>query len=125
MQLKVIPGRLSILRFDADTFVPKILLEEKIFSVVRTEDELSIVCMESLDLGIEAQNVDSGWSCIKVLGPLDLSMTGVAAAITTPLAEAKINIFAISTYDTDYILVKEDRLAEAQKVLEKEGFFLV
>ena len=125
LNLAIIPGRFSILRFDRDKSIPQKLLEEEIFVVVRTDEELSIVCLENVDLGMDAQHRDDGWSCIKVLGPLDLSMTGVAASITKPLAEAQVNIFAISTFDTDYILVKADKLSIAQKALSKAGFTFV
>ena len=101
------------------------LLEQEMFAVVRMDEELSIVCHENFDIGIEAQHRDEGWSCIKVLGPLDLSMTGVAASLTKPLAEAQVNIFAISTFDTDYILVKGERLSIAQEALSRAGFMFV
>ncbi len=69
----------------------------------------------------EAVRCDRGWRCLKVAGPLDLSMTGVLAALASPLAEAEINIFAVSTFDTDYLLVKDGRLSVAVRTLIRAG----
>ena len=92
-------------------------------SITRTSDELSIVCAErDVPLGVK---VDRGWRALKIEGPLDLSLTGVLASIAVPLAEAKINIFAISTFDTDYVLVKADRVAEAIGVLRNAGHYVI
>ena len=64
---------------------------------------------------------DRDWRCLKVEGPLDLSLIGILASLTTPLARAEVGIFVMSTYDTDYVLVKEKRLEEAVLVLSQEG----
>ena len=88
-------------------------------SVTRTADELSIVCPQS-NVPPETQ-CDRDWRCLEVEGPLDLSLIGILALLTAPLAHAGISIFAVSTYDTDYVLVKEERLDEAVLVLSQEG----
>jgi hypothetical protein len=75
------------------------------FSVTRTRDELSIVCSE--ENVPEGVLCDRGWHCLQVKGPLDFEMTGILASLAVPLAEADVSIFAISTYDTDYLLVRE------------------
>ena len=64
---------------------------------------------------------EKGWRCLKVLGPLDLGLTGILASLAAPLAEAGVPIFAISTYDTDYILVKEENLEKARQGLQASG----
>ena len=88
-------------------------------SITRTRDELSIVCNErNVPSGVK---VDRGWRVLKVEGPLDLSLTGILASIAVPLAEAKINLFAISTFDTDYVLVKAEKLDRAIEVLRRRG----
>lgn len=92
-------------------------------SITRTRDELSIVCNErDVPSGVKA---DRGWRALKIEGPLDLALTGVLASIAVPLAEAQINLFAISTFDTDYVLVKADRVAEAIGVLRNAGHYLI
>lgn len=81
------------------------------FSLTRTRDELSIVCCEeNVPEGVDC---DRGWHCLQVKGPLDFALTGILASLAVPLAEADISIFAISTYDTDYFLVKELDMAIA------------
>jgi hypothetical protein len=62
---------------------------------------------------------------LKVAGPLDFALTGILSALTTPLAEAGVSIFAISTFDTDYLLVKEAKLEQAKEVLVKQGFIFI
>jgi hypothetical protein len=89
-------------------------------SITQTIDELSIVCREAnVPSDVKA---DRGWRALKVAGPLDLALTGVLASLVNPLAEAQINIFAISTFDTDYLLVKGYNLAGACDVLRGAGF---
>lgn len=97
--------------------IPSWATESSFHFIARTPDELSVVCPESTIPGSVAR--DSGWRCLKVRGPLDLSLTGVLASLVGPLAEAGISVFAISTYDTDYLLVKE--LARAVALLRANG----
>ena len=118
LTLSVLPEPLAICRLDREAGVPSWAVGDFV-SITRTNDELSIVCDEcNVPLGVKA---DRGWRALKVDGPLDLALTGVLASIATPLAEAKINLFAISTFDTDYVLVKADRVAEAIGVLRNAG----
>lgn len=88
-------------------------------SITRTGEELSIVC----EAGVPPANLkhETGWRAFKIDGPLDFGLTGILASVLDPLAKAGVSIFAISTYNTDYILVKEDRVAEAIQALERAG----
>jgi hypothetical protein len=90
------------------------------FSLTRTDEELSIVCPE--DLVPREVKKEGGWRVLKVEGPLDFSLTGVLASLTAPLASEGISVFALSTYDTDYLLVKEGKLEKAIQALREEGF---
>lgn len=90
--------------------------EARFFSVMRTPDETSVVCSED-DVPPSVARVDKGWQALKVDGPLPLTMTGVTAKLTTPLAAAGIPVFALSTYDTDYLLVKAEHLEHAVVLL--------
>ena len=90
-------------------------------SITRTEEELSIVCDERL-VPFEFVAVERGFRMLMVVGPLDFSLTGVMASIAGPLAEAGVSLFAISTYDTDYVLVREERLGEAVEALRGAGW---
>ena len=103
--------------------MPEWLGKSGFYSVTHTEDELSLVCPQiQVPEGIRKEG---GWRCLKVEGPLDFSLTGVLASLTAPLAIAEISVFAISTFDTDYLLVKEDRLEEAIDALTRSGFEVV
>ncbi|WP_407673185.1 ACT domain-containing protein [Paenibacillus alkalitolerans] len=66
-------------------------------------------------------DIETAWKCLKIEGPLDFSLTGILASLTISLAEAGISIFAISTYDTDYILIKDNKMDRAIRVLADEG----
>jgi hypothetical protein len=112
--LRLLPGRFEICRLPADAAVPAAF-----FSVTRTADELSVVCAE----GLAPQDApcERGWCMLRVAGPLDFSLTGVLAAIAGPLAAAGVSLFAVSTFDTDYVLVKEENVAKAVGALTAAG----
>ena len=101
LKLSILDGEYAIHRFPPEGDIPA--LNGSFLSITRTEDELSIVC--DADIPLKSEKSESGWTCIKVLGPLDFGLTGILAKIASVLAEVEISIFAISTYDTDYILV--------------------
>ena len=119
LKLSLLPETLAICRLDPEVSLPPWVKAGRFVSITRTSDELSIVCAEANVP--EAVKADRGWRCFKVEGPLDLSLTGVLASLANPLAEARINIFALSTFDTDYLLVKEDKVARAAEVLTRSG----
>ena len=111
-----LPGRFAICRLDAQAVTPGWALGCGGFvSITRSERELSIVAAEAL---VPAEvKAERGWAAMRVVGQLDFSMVGVLATVTTALAKAKISCFAISTYDTDYILVKQQEADRAAKAL--------
>ena len=113
LALKILEGRFTVCRLEADAAVPTNLLQAHpgFLSITRTADELSIVCPE--ELVPAGAKVQSGWRAFKVEGPLDFSLTGVMATLATPLATAKISLFAVATFDTDYLLVQEADLEPA------------
>jgi hypothetical protein len=120
LTLSLLPDTLAICRLTPVAPIPDWALTGGFLSVTRTADELSVVCPQSnVPPGIQC---DRDWRCLKVEGPLDLSLIGILASLTAPLARAEIGIFALSTYDTDYVLVKEKRLEEAVLVLSREGY---
>jgi uncharacterized protein len=93
--------------------------EAPLVAVVRTAAELSIVCPDgAVPDGVRAER---GWRALVVDGPLDMVMTGVLAALALPLADAGVPILAIATYDTDYVLVRVERLADAVGALRAAG----
>ena len=113
------PGRWVVCRLAPQAAIPEWATASDFFSITRTTDELSIVCREA---GVpEGVPCERGWAGLKVEGPLDFSLTGVLASLAQPLAEAGISIFALSTYDTDYVLMKEDDLERTRRVLALAG----
>lgn len=111
--LNLLEVRLVICRLNADVVIPVDMLrsENEFLSITRTADELSIVCPE--ELAPASAKVQAGWRAFKVAGPLDFSLTGVMATLATPLATAKISLFAVATFDTDYLLVPQADLEGA------------
>jgi hypothetical protein len=119
LKLAIVPGEFAIHRFAPDAALPEAVLFSGIFSITRTEEELSIVCGEHIPLG--SPRCEGGWSCIKVIGPLGFSLTGILAHLAGLLAENGISLFALSTFDTDYLLVKTDQLTAAVDALKAGG----
>lgn len=119
LSLKILDHTLTIHRFPAASTVPPEVFAGRFYSICRTEAEMSIVCDSAIFLNSDRS--EAGWGLVQVAGQLDFSLTGVLSAITAPLAAAEIPIFAVSTFDTDYILVKKDILKRAQDVLEEAG----
>jgi hypothetical protein len=120
LELELLDGTFTIHRLSPSAKIPEEVFGESFFSIVKTEEELSIICRNSLTLNSE--HCHQRWSCIKVAGPLDLNATGILAKLSKVLAKAQISIFAISTYDTDYILVKSDKETVAVAALNDAGF---
>src|ERR1700738_1746053 len=117
--LTVLPGSFAMVRLAADAPLPSWATRGDFFSITRTRDELSIVCVAAQVPGGVA--AETGWRALKVTGPFALSEIGVLAALATPLAKATVSLFAISTVDTDYLLVSEKQLHAAIAALKGAG----
>jgi hypothetical protein len=115
----ILNGSYCIHQLKPGTVLPKSLFNSIFYSVSQTEDELSVVAPVMVKL--EAEKTEPGWSVLKIAGPLEFSETGILAGIASTLAEAGISIFAISTFDTDYILVKDAQLKAAKDALSAAG----
>ncbi len=119
LTLDLVPGSYAICRWAPGEPLPPWIMQGEFFSVTRTPSELSAVCdVAAVPSGVKAE---APWLMLAVRGPLDFSLTGVLAALATPLAAAGISIFAISTYDTDYVLVRSDDMERAVRTLRKPG----
>jgi hypothetical protein len=114
----VLPGRYAICRLAPDAPIPGWASSAAFLSITRTRDELSIVCDEAAVPGVKH---DRGWRCLRLEGPLDLSLTGVLASVLQPLAAAAVSIFAVATFDTDYLLVPNAQLDSATAALRAAG----
>src|SRR5579864_3986420 len=106
--LTVLPGSFALVHLAADAPFPRWAVQGEFFSVTRTNDEVSVVC--AADQVPNDVAAEAGWRLLKAKGPFALSEVGVLAELSTPLAEANVSLFAISTFDTDYLLVKEKQL---------------
>ena len=120
MNLSLIAGNYSVCRMDPSCSVPDWVYQSRFYSISKSADELSIVCEEQLVPG--SVQTEKDWGLIKVEGPLDFSLTGILFSLAKPLAENNVSIFAVSTFDTDYLLVKIEKLQDAKAVLENSGF---
>jgi uncharacterized protein len=121
MQLRALDGTYSILRFSPDAAFPDWIDESAFYAVSRTAEELSVVC-ETRVVRPGADQTEADWRCMRVEGTLDFTLTGILAGIATPLAAAGISIFAVSTFDTDYVLVKASAFDQAKAALRGVGF---
>jgi len=119
LSLSVLPERFAVCRLGPDDRVPDWVFSKSFWSITRTDEELSLILPE--EYVPSGWKVEKGWRCLKVLGPLDLSVTGVIASLSAPLADAGVSILAICTYDTDYLLVRNGDLDRAREVLVEHG----
>ena len=118
--LKILDQDFTIHRFQHDRKIPEAVFDSSFYWIGRTDDELSVVCDSSIEL--PGGELSEGWACFKVLGPIDFSETGILAGLSTALASADISIFAISTFDTDYILLPSALLQKAVNALVASGY---
>ena len=120
LDLILLPDDYAVCRLDADEPIPDCLdAKAGIVSVTWTATETSIICPS--DQAPDGAVVNTPWRCLRVNGPIDLALTGILAGLVNPLAEARVNIFAFSTHDTDYVLVPSVRLDEALAALTAAG----
>ena len=123
LTMKLLKERYGVCRLDKTELIPEWAQNSDFFSITRTSDELSIVCSQD-DIPNDI-NCEKDWRILKIEGPLDFSLIGILASISTILAQKGISIFAISTYDTDYILVKNNDIDNAISALIKERYDVI
>ena len=119
MQLYVLDELYAVVRLDPDGPLPLWAQRGHFRSVTRTDTEMSIVCREE-DVPADS-SAERGWVCFQVAGPLDFSLTGVVASLVTPLADEGIPLFVLSTFETDYLLVREHDLHRSVEALTNAG----
>jgi hypothetical protein len=122
LTLILLKDALAVCRLSPQDELPAWVLREPFFCVTRSEDELSLLLRE--DRVPEGWKCEKEWRAFKLLGPLPFNLIGILASIANPLAQAGIAIFALSTYDTDYLLVRSYELQLTCEVLEFEGFVI-
>ena len=120
LDLVLLPDDYAVCRLDAGAAIPAGLdTRGGVVSVTWSPSEISIIC--TADQAPAGGIVNVPWRCLKVNGPVNLALTGILASLVNPLAEARVNIFAFSTHDTDYVLVPAVRLSEALAALKAAG----
>lgn len=123
LRFAVLPGLYAVVRLAPDAEIPAGTLGPPFSSVTRTPTELSVVCPE--EAVPEGARIERGWALIGLLGPFPFEMVGVLSSVLAPLAAAGVSIFALSTFDTDHVLVKRERLETAIAALVAAGHELV
>lgn len=119
MSLVVVDGEFAVHRLPPEAEIPPQVLRADFYALTRTAEELSLVCPAGIP--VPGARREEGWAVLKVEGPLDFSLTGVLADLSSALAAAGVSVFAISTFDTDYLLVKAERLPDAVTALRQAG----
>jgi uncharacterized protein len=121
MQLRVLADRLAIVRLPPTADWPHPPAGSSFFAAVRTTDEISVVCIQDAAPDHEEARMEPDWRALEVAGPLDFGMVGVMATLTQPLSEAGVSIFVVSTFDTDYLLVRAEALEATVTSLRAVG----
>jgi uncharacterized protein len=121
-RIKVLQGEFALCSLNVGEKIPSWILPSSFYTLTKTTDELSVVC-ESKYVP-ENIKCDKGWQILKIADVLDLSLTGITAKFSTALADAGVNLCVIATYDTDYIMVKEEKLETAKSALINAGFII-
>jgi len=121
--LKLIEETFAIHSLPANSKVPLEVFDAEIYFIAKTYEEVSIVLPESVN--IASDDIEPDWQAFEVVGPLDFLLTGILSNISTALAKEKISIFAISTFDTDYILVKSNKVSDAIAALRSNDYQII
>lgn len=123
LTLSLLEDKFAVCRLNINDSIPSWGTKGEFFSITKTLDELSIVCSENnVPNDIKCER---GWKALKIEGPLDFSLIGILSKISSLLAKEGISIFAISTYDTDYILVKENHIENAVSALLRNEYDVI
>jgi hypothetical protein len=123
LKFRWLRGPYAIVRLAADAAVPEWATRGEITSITRSADELSVVCLaENLPADVHSAY---RWSCLKLEGPFAFELTGVLLSFIEPLSANGVPIFAISTFDTDYVLIQEEFAGKALDLLQRAGHELV
>ena len=119
LTLKILPDRMAVCRFEPSAPLPGWIDQPGFYSITRTAEELSVVCNEEhVSPGTQSE---AGWRCFQLLGPFTFSEIGIISSLTQPLSESGVCVFVISTFDTDYLMVKDKDLAKTIDSLTVQG----
>ncbi|MFE0154753.1 ACT domain-containing protein [Nonomuraea sp. NPDC059007] len=119
MELLLLANEYSVCRLPATSAPPPPPVAAELYTLTVTAEEVSVVCRSGAEP--PGAKVENGFSALRVAGALDFSLVGILASLTAPLAEVRVSVFALSTFDTDYLLVRTADLPEAKAALEAHG----
>lgn len=122
MNLKLLKGIYQVIKLEPNDPLPNDIINSAFYSLTKTDEEISIVTNN--ELNIASKNIEKDWKAIKIVGILDFSLIGILSKISKLLADNEISIFVISTYNTDYILVKEKNIDKTIKILSENDYHL-
>lgn len=120
--LTLLNATFTIYHLRPEAKIPVSALNSPFFNITRTTDELSILLPDTVEIQDAVR--EPGWSCFKVKGPLDFGLVGILAEISSTLAESSVPLFALSTFETDYVLVKQEQAQNAAEALIAAGFII-
>ena len=120
LNLKVLNDTYQVVKLEPNDNLPKDIFNREFYSITKTEEEISVVA--SSKIAIQSNYIENGWKIIKISGMLDFELIGVLSEISKILADNKISIFVMSTYNTDYILIKEQSLNKAMQALTNNNY---
>ena len=123
MKLKLYEDTYQITRLPFNSEIPAGIYNGEFYSIGKTDDELSIICTDEISFTCEES--DNDWRIFKFVESMDLNLIGIAAKITSVLANANVNIMVVSTYNTDFVMVKNDKLEIAVNALKSAGYEFV
>ena len=122
-KLRILGGIYQLTRLPKNSSIPQEIFEQDFYTISRTSNELSIIAPE--EIHIDSEYSEKSWRIIQFVESMDLSLVGITARITNILARENINLCAIATYNTDYILIKNHQIEIAIKALENAGYLFV
>lgn len=123
LKFEILLDTFGVAKLNSTQSIPQWAYQGSFFSVTKTFDELSIVCQEMVIP--EEVICERGWRALKIVGILDFALIGILSVVSTVLAKAGVSIFAISTYNTDYLLIKGIDLESSLQALRNEGYIIV
>ena len=121
MNLMILDGIYAIYKYKVETPLPRWIRSSDLYSITKTRDELSVVAIQN-DRMLKDVFINRDWRIIKIEGPLDFSLVGIIADISAVFKKRQISIFTLSTYDTDYVLVKQNDLNAGIQALKESGY---
>ena len=121
LEFTILKDLYSIFRLDENSDIPEWVFDSQFYSITKTSEELSVVCRPTDNVQSENMLIDKQWRIFRINGPIDLSQVGIIAHVSGILNNENIGIFPIATYDTDYILIRNNNTSRAIAVLENEG----